>query len=92
MPAESLLECVMHCEGIFRDMNGNELNLEKNLIEKMSARAHKVISSIPKEVILCFMKTRFFIRLRELNKKLGVQKSKLKTKFITHVSKFSEKL
>jgi len=88
-PCKELFETAKIMERLFQEYHGDFISKEPLLFQKL---ASKIISiqdknclTIPKRVLLCLIRTRTYIRVRELNKKLKTdaykkQKAKKMTK------------
>lgn len=74
-PTQELWEVAKKMETEFYQMNGSSLSKEKknfhHLAEKTLASLPN--TSVPFEVILCMSRTRIYIRLRDINRKISFQ-------------------
>lgn len=75
-PNDALLEAAQKMETEFSDMHGDTLSKEKHIIHSLAERTIARLEkskAIPLEVILCLSRTRTYIRLRDLNRKISFQ-------------------
>ena len=68
-PTHSWFETVQLLESEFRKFHGSGLRKDSGIIRKLTATLSQTISDAPKLAIACFVKTRTFIRLRQINRK-----------------------
>lgn len=75
-PHDSLFEASQKMETEFFAMHGNSLSKEKHIIRTLAERTMAKLDKtkiIPLEVILYLSRTRTYIRLRDLNRKISFQ-------------------
>lgn len=66
-------------EKVFDEMHGNFISKEKNIFDTLAAKTYeKLTHKFPHEVIHCLARTRTYIRLRQVNKKLSWNNCKRK--------------
>lgn len=72
-PNDKLWEVALKLECEFHKMHGNSLSKEKKIFKKLAARTMSEIktTSVPNEVVMYFARTRTYIRLRDLNRKIS---------------------
>lgn len=77
-PNESLLQATKILESEFNIMHGTSLSSGKYLFKKLAERTISKLpgNTIPYEVILCLSRTRTYIRLRDLNRKISFENCK----------------
>ena len=71
-PSDSLIENSELLEKFFNDFHNDSLSNTNLIFQKVAALVKEkinVVFLIPDEVLLCLVRTRTYIRLRELNKK-----------------------
>lgn len=67
-PSDKFMRNIVTAEGCFMSIHGNDICKEKNIFRKVTdAVVHKIGNSIPHEVVQCFVRTRTFIKIKELN-------------------------
>lgn len=89
-PSEHLIEATKVLEGEFHALHKNTLSNEKFLFNKLTDRTLQKLPSsikIPHDVLTCLARTRTYIRLRDLNKKIS--KENCKRKLNKKLSKFT---
>lgn len=97
-PSDDLLLATKALDKEFTDLHGSSLCSEKfmfnRLVEKTRAKLPKEIE-IADDVLACLARTRTYIRLRELNRKISIDNSKKKLNKkmykITNVKKYCAK-
>nr|CAH7744568.1 unnamed protein product [Callosobruchus chinensis] len=74
-PTEELWEVAKMMETIFYQMNGSSLCKEKKIFHNLAQKTLASLpdTSVPFEVILCMCRTRVYIRLRDINRKISFQ-------------------
>jgi len=86
IPSNNLLQAAKQIEIDFKELHGNFLNNEPNIFKKLTSTVMGKINNIPEEVIQCFVRTRTYIRINNLNKdilhKQYTKTSKLKIKIL----------
>ena len=87
MPSESFKDILNRCELLFNKFHGETLNLERRPIERLASKLEKMFPTVPREVLKLYSKTRFFIRIKYLNKKILEKEKSTKRKHLNHVSK-----
>ena len=87
-PSEQLLQCAKIVNMEFEKFHGASLRKDKfifQILERLTSS--KLNVDIPKEVILCLIRTRTYIRLNELNKALVSESRKRKKKMMKFTNK-----
>jgi hypothetical protein len=80
-PNDNLFQAALVFEKEFQSMHGNGLSNERFIFRKLSEKtiAHLTNNTdLPYEVIACLSKTRTYIRLRELNRKISFENCRRK--------------
>lgn len=72
-PSDQLLEVAYVMESEFNIFHGNSLKKEKFIFKTVAENVKRKIDKIPFEVLLCLVRTRTYIRLRNLNKQIYQQ-------------------
>nr|CAH7725047.1 unnamed protein product [Callosobruchus chinensis] len=74
-PTEELWEVTKMMETIFYQMNGSSLCKEKKIFHNLAQKTLASLpdTSVPFDVILCMCRTRVYIRLRDINRKISFQ-------------------
>ncbi|KAL3277223.1 hypothetical protein HHI36_012573 [Cryptolaemus montrouzieri] len=73
-PSGELLEAARILDAEIYTMHGTTLSKEKHIFRKLAEKTMlKLSSSVPYEVVLCLSRTRTYIRLRDMNKKISFQ-------------------
>lgn len=74
-PSDELLKAAHILDAEFFSMHGTSLSSENKIFTKLAQRTINKLegSSIPFEVILCLSRTRTYIRLRDLNRRISFQ-------------------
>lgn len=80
IPSDDLLRAMKIVEIDFKELHGNYLNKEPNIIKQLSNNIMRKINNIPEEVIRCIIRTRTYIRINNLNKDVLKTNHKYKTK------------
>lgn len=87
-PNMALINAANIMEEQFCQMHGNFLSKEKNIFNILADKIiEKLIDTLPREIILCLVRTRTYIRLREINKNISMHN--YKRKFDRKISKFT---
>ena len=81
MPSKELMQFMEVAEQKFTAVNS--LSLAPNPIKRVSARP-----DIDVEVIEAYSRARFYLRLNDLNNKLGVKQKQIRRKEATHKNKY----
>ena len=87
MPTENFMLILRKFETLFTKFHGDTISFEKNPIEKLSVILQNQFPHLPKAILRMYSKTRFFIRLRLLNKRLREVTNSMKKKHLKHISK-----
>jgi hypothetical protein len=80
-PSNELLQAAHVMETLFLAFHGPEIRKTSNIVQTLVAMIHDKIKNnfhVPQEVLTCLVRTRTYIRIRELNK--SVMKQQLKNK------------
>nr|CAH7759843.1 unnamed protein product [Callosobruchus chinensis] len=87
-PNEEMWKATLALESSFHSMHGSSLSKETKIFQKLTQNTFSQLedSTIPFEVILCLSRTRTYIRLREMNKKISF--SNCQRKLDKKMSKF----
>lgn len=80
IPSDDLLRAMKIVEIGFKELHGNYLNKEPNIIEQLCNNIMKTINNIPDEVIRYIIRTKTYIRINNLNKDVLKTNHKNKTK------------
>lgn len=67
-PSDQLLEVAYVMESEFNAFHGDSLKTETFIFKTVAKNVQKKIDKIPFEVLLCLVRTRTYIRLRNLNR------------------------
>lgn len=89
-PNKDLLHAAEILDSEFNIMHGTSLSKEKNIFKALTDRTISKLGedfNMPYEVIYCLSRTRTYIRLRDLNRKISFQNCK--QKFEKKMSKFT---
>lgn len=85
-PSQSLLLLLNSLEDKFKEYHGEKLNSVRDPIGQFALITENENPEIPGEILRLFSKTRFFIRLKHLNKETQVLSAK--KRHVQHVSKY----
>lgn len=89
-PNDALLNAAKVMEEIFHDMHGNFLSKEKNIFNLLAEKTlGRLKDELPREVILCLVRTRTYIRLPEINKTISADNRRRRS--ARKVKKFTNK-
>lgn len=82
-PNDDLIEVTKILESEFNKMHGNSLSDEKQLFTTLCNRTilklnNNLRQSVPNEVVLCLARTRTYIRLRDINRKISLENCRRK--------------
>lgn len=78
-PNDELWEVALKLESEFHKMHGNSLSKEENIFKKLAdITMSQIKTSVPYEVVLYFSRTRTYIRLRDLNRKISFKNAQRK--------------
>lgn len=79
-PNEELIQLAYLTESEFQKFHNNFFSKEKNIFNKLLEKIKNasVSNKFPDEIILCLVRTRTYIRLRHLNKKISFENCKRK--------------
>ena len=72
-PSIDMIKCGMFIEMVFREYHGTNINKEPGIMDKVLNKVlllYKNKCNIPYDVVHCMVRTRTFIRLNHLNKKI----------------------
>lgn len=88
-PTEELWELAKKMESEFYKMHGTFISREKKIFQSLAERTVSTFgnTSVPFEVILCMSRTRTYIRIKDINKKISFQNCQRKLE--KKVSKFT---
>ncbi|CAH1989757.1 unnamed protein product [Acanthoscelides obtectus] len=72
-PNDELYEATLKLESVFYTMHGSSLSKENQIFHKLAQNTLNQLknTSIPFEVLLCLSRTRTYIRLRDMNRKIS---------------------
>ena len=87
-PSEKFQKILVQSEKEFLQFHGNTLNLENKPIKKFTQRLKNIFPNIPSDILNVFSRTRFYIRLKYLNRCLRVQEISTHKRYVNHVNKF----
>lgn len=82
-PSETFMNASHIMEKEFNKFHGCGLSKEKNIFQKVAETVYNSVNGIPLNVILCLVRTRTYLRLRNMNKELFIEslsRNKKKTK------------
>ena len=88
MPSEELMQFMEVAEQKFTAVNGDSLSLAPNPIKRVSALLVVARPDIDVEVIEAYSRARFYLRLNDLNSKLGIKEKQIRRKEATHKNKY----
>ena len=88
MPSAELTKFLETAEEVFTSVNGSELSLEKDPIHRVAALLRNARPDVDPEIIGAYSKSRFFLRLNDLNSKLQVQEKQQRRRQATHANKY----
>lgn len=82
IPSNDLFKAVKIFEKYFKEIHKDSLSNEPNIFKKLmkTVKPHIEYLGIPEEVIQCIIRTRTYIRLNNLNRKIMDQQFKKKDK------------
>ena len=88
MPSAELNEFLELAEEHFKSVHGSELSIEKDPIGKVSSLLRTARPDVDPEIIGAYSKSRFFLRLNDLNNKLQVRETQQRRRQATHANKY----
>lgn len=86
-PNTELINAAKTLEEVFHEMHGDFLSKEKYIFNSLADKTlERITEKLPREVILCLSRTRTYIRLREINRKISFYN--YKKKYDRKISKY----
>ncbi|KYN06197.1 hypothetical protein ALC62_02859, partial [Cyphomyrmex costatus] len=85
-PTAEFLKTAEVTDAEFHKFHGNFFNLESKIFDKLSTIVcTKLQNTFPPEVIACLVRTRTYIRIRNINKKIAINNNQKKLKHICNI-------
>ena len=90
VPTEEFMKTLEGFEEMFQSFHGTNLNKGTDPIGQMSLFLSACYPDMPGDVVSLYSKTRFFIRLKHLNKMLLTQEKTYKKRHMTHIAQLRD--
>lgn len=84
-PSDNFYQKVLNYEEASREFNGNQINREPQVIQKLSKFIFKKYGDISEDVLTAYVRQRTYIRIKYLNHKLAEKTINVATKKILPV-------
>ena len=88
MPSPELLRFIEGAEKVFKEVHGLELDLQYNPIQRVIDILRRQRPEMDPLIIQAYSRARFFLRLNDLNRKLGVIEKDRLRKNMVHKAKY----
>ena len=88
MPSPELLSFIEGAEKVFKEVHGLELDLKPNPIQRVTNILRRQRPEMDLQIIEAYSRARFFLRLNDLNRKLGVVENDRRRKDMVHKAKY----
>jgi len=88
MPSPELISFIEGAEKVFKEVHGLELDLKPNPIQRVTNILRRQRPEMDLQIIEAYSRARFFLRLNDLNRKLGVVENDRRRKDMVHKAKY----
>ena len=89
LPSHEFLSKMIQFEKIFKEVHGNGLNTQYKVMQTTIEHIVQSFSDFPLEIIKKYVRTRTFIRMKELNNKIRKSKEANKKRNVKKVKHFT---